>query len=160
MKKLTLILVTFLMAASYATAQEEDNNDAEDAVYTPEKRPEFPGGTDALFKFLSNNLKYPSDAKKEGIQGRVICQFVVNKDGSISDIQVLRSVYPSLDLEAVRVISIMPKWEPGVQNGEKKRCKFKLPIVFKLSTPKKDNTPTKRDIYGKPQVRDNMRRGI
>ena len=160
MKKLTLILATLLMTVSYATAQEEDNNDAEDAVYTPEKRPEFPGGTDALFKFLSSNLKYPDDAKKEGIQGRVICQFVVNKDGSISDIQVLRSVYPSLDREAVRVISIMPRWEPGVQNGEKKRCKFKLPITFKLSTPKKDNTPTKRDIYGKPQVRDNMRRGI
>ena len=159
MKKLTLILATLLMAAPYATAQEEDNNDAEDAVYTPEKRPEFPGGDQALFKFLSSNLKYPSDAKKEGIQGRVICQFTVNKDGSISDIQVLRSVYPSLDLEAVRVISIMPKWEPGVQNGEKKRCKFKLPITFKLSTPK-NNAPNNRDIYGKPQVRDNMRRGI
>ena len=159
MKKLALILVTLLMAAPYATAQEEDNNDAEDAVYTPEKRPEFPGGTEALFKFLSSNLKYPSDAKKEDIQGRVICQFTVNKDGSITDIQVLRSVYPSLDREAVRVISIMPRWEPGVQNGEKKRCKFKLPITFKLSTPK-NNTPTKRDIYGKPQVRDNMRRGI
>lgn len=160
MKKLTLILVTLLMAASYATAQEEDNNDAEDVVQTPEKRPEFPGGTDALFKFLSSNLKYPSDAKKEDIQGRVICQFVVDKDGSVTDIQVLRSVYPSLDREAVRVISIMPKWEPGVQHGKKVKCKFTLPIVFKLSTPKKDNTPTKRDIYGKPQVRDNMRRGI
>lgn len=160
MKKLALILVTLLMAAPYATAQEEDNNDAEDVVQTPEKRPEFPGGTDALFKFLSSNLKYPDDAKKEGVQGRVICQFTVNKDGSISDITVLRHVHPSLDLEAVRVISIMPRWEPGVQNGEKKRCKFKLPITFKLSTPKKDNTPTNRDIYGKPQVRDNMRRGI
>ncbi len=160
MKKLALILATLLMTAFYATAQEEDNNDAEDVVQTPEKRPEFPGGTDALFKFLSSNLKYPSDAKKEDIQGRVICQFVVNKDGSISDITVLRHVHPSLDLEAVRVISIMPRWEPGVQNGERKRCKFTLPIVFKLSTPKKDNTPNNRDIYGKPQVRDNMRRGI
>jgi protein TonB len=160
MKKLTLILVTLLMTVSYATAQEEDNNDAEDAVYTPEKRPEFPGGDQALFKFLSSNLKYPSDAKKEDIQGRVICQFVVDKDGSVTDIQVLRSVYPSLDREAVRVISIMPKWEPGEQRGKKVKCKFTMPIVFKLSTPKKDNTPTKRDIYGKPQVRDNMRRGI
>ena len=157
MKKLALILVTFLMTVSYATAQKEDNNDAEDAVYTPEKRPEFPGGVQALYKFLSSNLKYPSDA--EDIQGRVICQFTVNKDGSISDIKVLRSVYPSLDREVVRVISIMPRWEPGVQNGEKKRCKFKLPITFKLSTPK-NNTPNSRDIYGKPQVRDNMRRGI
>lgn len=158
MKKLALILATLLMTASNATAQEEDNNDAEDVVQTPEKRPEFPGGVQALYKFLCSNLKYPSDA--EDIQGRVICQFTVNKDGSISDIQVLRSVYPSLVREVVRVISIMPRWEPGVQNGEKKRCKFKLPITFKLSTPKKDNTPTKRDIYGKPQVRDNMRRGI
>lgn len=160
MKKLALILVTLLMTVSYATAQEEDNNDAEDVVQTPEKRPEFPGGVQALYKFLSSNLKYPSDAKKEGVQGRVICQFTVNKDGSVTDICVLRSVYPSLDREAVRVISIMPKWEPGEQRGKKVKCKFKLPITFKLSTPKKDDTPTKRDIYGKPQVRDNMRRGI
>ena len=159
MKKLALILATLLKTASNATAKEEDNNDAEDVVQTQENRPEFPVGVQALYKFLSSNLKYPSDAKKEEVQGRVICQFTVNKDGSISDIQVLRSVYPSLDREAVRVISIMPRWEPGVQNGEKKRCKFKLPITFKLST-QKNNTPNSRDIYGKPQVRDNMRRGI
>ncbi|MBR2178590.1 MAG: energy transducer TonB [Paludibacteraceae bacterium] len=158
MKKLALILATLLMTVSYATAQEEDNNDAEDAVYTPEKGPEFPGGTDALFKFLSSNLKYPSDAKKEGVQGRVICQFTVNKDGSISDIQVLRSVYPSLDREAVRVISIMPKWEPGEQRGKKVKCKFTMPIVFKLSTPNRKSQapkginyrPNHKDIYGKP----------
>jgi TonB family protein len=88
----------------------------------------------------------------------VICQFVVDKDGSVTDIQVLRSVYPSLDREAVRVISIMPKWEPGEQRGKKVKCKFTMPIVFKLSTtnrksqaPKGINyRPNHKDIYGKP----------
>lgn len=151
MKKLALILATLLMTASYATAQEEDNNYEESICIGTfiGKLPEFPGGIDSLAKFICSNLIYPEDAKKDSIQGRVICRFTIDTDGSISDIQVLRSVYPSLDREAVRVISIMPRWEPGVQNGEKKRCKFKLPITFKLSTPKKDNTPTKRDIYGK-----------
>ncbi|MBQ3895624.1 MAG: energy transducer TonB [Paludibacteraceae bacterium] len=138
MKKLTLILVTLLMTVSYATAQEEDNNDAEDAVYTPEKGPEFPGGDQALFKFLSSNLKYPSDAKKDSIQGRVICRFTIDTDGSITDIRVLRSVHPSLDAEAVRVLSAMPKWTPAETDGKKTKCKFVFPVVFKMDTDKQD----------------------
>ena len=98
-----------------------------------ESMPEFPGGQQALFKYLSDNIKYPVIAQENGIQGRVICQFTVNKDGSIVDIEVVRSGGdPSLDKEAVRVIKTMPKWKPGKQRGKPVRVKFTVPVSFKL----------------------------
>ena len=98
-----------------------------------EKMPEFPGGQQALFKYLSENVKYPVIAQENGIQGRVICQFVVNKDGSIVEVEVVRSGGdPSLDKEAVRVIKSMPKWKPGQQRGKPGRVKYTVPVNFKL----------------------------
>ena len=98
-----------------------------------EKMPEFPGGQQALFKYLSENVKYPVIAQENGIQGRVICQFVVNKDGSIVDVEVVRSGGdPSLDKEAVRVIKSMPKWKAGQQRGKPVRVKYTVPVNFKL----------------------------
>jgi len=108
--------------------EEEDN-----VVFViVENKPEFPGGDQALMKYIAENIKYPVIAQENGIQGRVICQFVVNKDGSIVDINVVRSVDPSLDKEAIRVIKSMPKWKPGKQRGKAVRVKFTLPIVFRL----------------------------
>ena len=140
MKKLALILVTLLMTVYYATAQEEDNNYEESICIGTfiGKSPEFPGGTDSLYKFLESNLTYPEDAKKDSIQGRVICRFTIDTDGSVTDIQVLRSVHPSLDAEAVRVLSAMPKWVPAETDGKKTRCKFVFPVVFKMDTDKQD----------------------
>jgi len=97
-----------------------------------ESMPSFPGGDAALFKYLGDNIKYPVIAQESGIQGRVICQFVVNRDGSIVDIEVVRSVDKSLDAEAVRVISKMPKWTPGKQRGKTVRVKYTLPVNFRL----------------------------
>ena len=98
-----------------------------------EKMPEFPGGQQALFKYLSENVKYPVIAQENGIQGRVICQFVVNKDGSIVEVEVVRSGGdPSLDKEAVRVIKSMPKWKPGQQRGKPVRVNYTVPVNFKL----------------------------
>ena len=98
-----------------------------------ESMPEFPGGQQALFKYLSENVKYPVIAQENGIQGRVICQFVVNKDGSIVDVEVVRSGGDaSLDKEAVRVIKTMPKWKPGKQRGKAVRVKYTVPVNFKL----------------------------
>lgn len=109
--------------------------DEEVAFVTVEEMPEFPGGQQALFKFLSENVKYPAEAYANGIQGRVICQFVVNKDGSIADVKVVRSGGdPSLDKEAVRVIQLMPKWKPGKQRGKYVRVKYTVPINFKIPT--------------------------
>ena len=98
-----------------------------------ESMPEFPGGQQALFKYLSEHIKYPVIAQENGIQGRVICQFVVNKDGSIVDVEVVRSGGdPSLDKEAIRVIKSMPKWKPGKQRGKPVRVKYTVPVSFKL----------------------------
>ncbi len=98
-----------------------------------ETMPEFPGGQQALFKYLNENVKYPVIAQENGIQGRVICQFVVNKDGAIVDVEVVRSGGdPSLDKEAVRVIKSMPKWNPGKQRGKAVRVKYTVPVNFRL----------------------------
>ena len=94
--------------------------------------PQFPGGPAALMEFLSKNVKYPQEAYKNGIQGRVIVTFVINKDGSISDAKVVKSVDPQLDEEALRVVHSMPNWIPGRQNGEPVNVKYTVPITFKL----------------------------
>lgn len=114
-----------------APIQEEDEQVVFQVV---EKMPSFPGGDVALFKFLGDNVKYPVIAQENGVQGRVICQFVVNKDGSIVDVEVVRSVDPSLDKEAIRVIKSMPKWSPGQQRGKPVRVKYTLPVNFKLQS--------------------------
>ena len=97
-----------------------------------EQMPSYPGGMGALMQYLGSHIKYPAVAEENGIQGRVICTFVVERDGSITDVKVARSVDPSLDKEAVRVVSSMPKWIPGKQNGSAVRVKYTLPVTFKL----------------------------
>ena len=97
-----------------------------------EQMPSFPGGEAALMQYLSKNIKYPPFAEENNIQGRVICTFVVERDGSVSDIRIARSVDPSLDKEAIRVVSGMPKWIPGRQNGQSVRVKYTLPVTFRL----------------------------
>lgn len=97
-----------------------------------EVAPLFPGGESALRSWLASNTKYPPIAEDNGIQGRVIVQFVVERDGSVSNVQVVRGVDPSLDKEAARVVKSMPKWTPGKQNGQAVRVKYNVPVVFKL----------------------------
>ena len=97
-----------------------------------EQMPQYKGGDQALMDYLNKSIKYPVIAEENGIQGRVVCTFVVERDGSISDVKVVRSVDPSLDKEAVRVLKAMPKWIPGKQNGSAVRVKFTLPVTFKL----------------------------
>lgn len=97
-----------------------------------EEMPHFPGGPAALQAFLSSNTKYPVVAQENGVQGRVIVSFVVERDGSITDVRVVRSVDPSLDREASRVVRSMPRWSPGKQNGSAVRVKYTVPVVFRL----------------------------
>ena len=101
-----------------------------------EVMPEFPGGMNALMKYLSQNIKYPAEAHAKDIQGRVIVSFVVRKDGSIDGAKVVRSVDPYLDAEAMRVVAAMPKWEPGKQRGEAVNVRFTVPVMFRLTGPK------------------------
>ncbi len=107
----------------------EEENKVFDVV---EQMPSYPGGPSALMQYLSKNIKYPVIAEENGIQGRVICTFVVERDGSVTDVRVAKSVDPSLDKEAVRVVSSMPKWIPGKQNGSAVRVKYTLPVTFRL----------------------------
>jgi len=104
----------------------------EEIFVVVEEQPEFPGGQAAMMKFLSDNIRYPVIAQENGIQGRVICNFVVERDGSITDVQVVRGQDPSLDREAIRVIQQMPRWKPGKQRGSAVRVRFTLPVVFRL----------------------------
>jgi len=101
-------------------------------VWRVEKMAEFVGGSEEMFKFLRENIKYPEDAVSNGVQGRVNVKFVVEKDGSISGIEVVRSVHPSLDAEAVRVVKLMPKWKPAENRGKPVRTKYMLPIFFRI----------------------------
>ena len=97
-----------------------------------EQMPSFPGGQSALMQYLANNIKYPVVAQENGVQGRVVVSFVVERDGSITDVQVVRSVDPSLDREAQRVVKSMPRWIPGKQNGQAVRVKYNVPVSFRL----------------------------
>ena len=97
-----------------------------------EDSPVFPGGTDSLRAYISNNMVYPEQARKEGIQGRVLVQFIVEKDGSVSSPSILKEVHPYLDAEALRIVSGMPKWSPARQRGKPVRVKFTVPVDFKL----------------------------
>jgi TonB family protein len=100
-----------------------------------EEMPKFPGGLQEAMVFIGKNIKYPVAAQKARIEGRVIVQFVVGKDGSVSDIHTVRGVSPELDAEAIRVVSMMPKWIPGKQRGKAVAVKYTMPIMFRLKTP-------------------------
>ena len=112
----------------------KEEEEPEDVIfYVVESMPEFPGGNAAMYKYIGENLTYPVIAQENGIQGKVICQFTINKDGSLVDIEVVRSAGDaSLDKEAMRVIKSMPKWKPGKQRNPPVRVKFTLPVTFKL----------------------------
>ncbi len=111
-----------------------DNNDPKKVYTKTEKMPKFPGGDEALMKFLNDNINYPTEAMKNGIQGRVIVQFVVTKDGSIGEVKIIRSIDYLLDKEAIRLVKLLPKFEPGAINGEPVNVWYTLPISFHLHT--------------------------
>ena len=122
-------------AVGYAPAPKTNNPSAEqDEIFqVVEEQPMFPGGMQELMKFLQTNIRYPKEAQTRGLQGRVVVQFVVNKDGSICDEHIVKSVDPQLDAEALRIVRSMPTWTPGKQRGEPVRVRFTLPIAFRLS---------------------------
>ena len=111
---------------------EEEEVEEQQIFQVVEEMPEFPGGMAECMKFLSKNIKYPTISQENGVQGRVIVQFVVNRDGSIVDPVVVRGVDPYLDKEALRVIASMPKWKPGKQRGKEVRVKYTVPVTFRL----------------------------
>ena len=113
--------------------EEEDEPEEQEIFQVVEQMPEYPdGGMAGLMKYLSGAIRYPAIAAENGVQGRVTVQFVVNRDGSIVDAQVLRGVDPYLDKEALRVINGMPKWKPGMQRGKPVRVRYTVPVNFRL----------------------------
>lgn len=111
---------------------EEEEVEEQQIFQVVEEMPEFPGGMGECMKWLGKNMKYPTISQENGVQGRVIVQFVVNRDGSIVDATVARGVDPYLDKEALRVVGLMPKWKPGKQRGKAVRVKYTLPVMFRL----------------------------
>ena len=128
--------------------------DDDDKVYQVcEKAPEFPGGMDAMMKYLYENIKYPAEAEAAGKDGRATVQFIVKKDGSIGNVEIIRSSGDnSLDTEAIRVIASMPKWNPGTQGGKPVNVKFTLPVVFKVQKPVKKQSDTLTELDDKGSV--------
>ncbi|MBQ8674357.1 MAG: energy transducer TonB [Bacteroides sp.] len=118
----------------YVPQEVEEEEPEEQTIFEiVEHMPEFPdGGLAGLMQYLNKNIKYPTIAQENGTQGRVVCQFVVNKDGSIVDVKVIRGVDPYLDKEATRVLGAMPKWKPGMQRGKPVRVKYTVPVMFRL----------------------------
>lgn len=132
MKKLILMSVMIACCFLTANAQKTVVSQNNQKVYEhPEVMPEYPGGMSAMVEFLSKNVKYPKDAAKQKVEGRVLVWFVVETDGSLTDVKVAKKVFPSLDAEAVRMVKTMPKWTPGKHNDQPVRVRFALPIVFK-----------------------------
>jgi len=134
MKQIFVILFSmFLFAGVSGNAQTKDTVTNEEKIFNiVEVKPEFPGGQDSLDNFLRDNLKYPREAIEVGLEGTVFVRFVVEKDGSITNVEVRRSVHRLLDEEAVRVTKLMPIWKPGTQIGKPVRVSFTLPINFQL----------------------------
>ena len=133
MKKLILMLLMAECCLISAHAQKTVVSQANQKVFdTVEQMPEYPGGMQAMIEFLQTNMKYPEDAEKQKVEGRVMVQFVVETDGSISDVHVAKQVFPSLDAEAIRVVQAMPRWTPGKDKGKVVRVKYNLPIVFRM----------------------------
>ena len=136
---IVLLVIVFAPARANAqdkkekTTQTQKDTTTDDKVYEVcEQMPTYKGGDVALLKYLTDSVKYPELAKKHGVQGRVIIGFIVEKDGSLTDVKVLRAVDRALDAEALRVVKGMPKWIPGSQNGQHVRVKYNVPVPFRL----------------------------
>ena len=138
--KYIVILVLFGSLTSYGQetvplpkTSEQPVEIVEDEIFQiVETQPEFPGGSNKLMQFISYNFRYPEIDTKNGIQGRVYVSFVVEKDGTVSTVEILKSVSKTIDAEAIRVVKLMPNWTPGTQNGNPVRVSFHLPIIAKL----------------------------
>ena len=133
MKKFFLMSLMAVCCLVTASAQKTVVSQKNQKVYdVAEQMPEYPGGMPAMFEFLMKNLQYPKDAEKQKVEGRVMVMFVVETDGSISDVKVAKKTFPSLDAEAVRVVQSMPKWTPGRDKGKVVRVQYTLPVSFRL----------------------------
>lgn len=134
MKKIINLSLLFFLFVFISNAQDIRQKEPIDPLLAkgPDTLPEFPGGVVALEKYLEDNLKYPQNAKKSGIEGTLYVMFVVDKEGKITNPKVFRGLSEQLDAEAIRVITAMPQWKPGTKNGENVNVEYTIPVSFKL----------------------------
>ena len=133
MKKLIFMSMMMFFSLATVNAQKTVVSQKNQKVFeVVEQMPEYPGGAMAMMEFLQDNMKYPADAEKQKVQGKVMVSFIVETDGSITDVKVMKNVFPSLDAEAIRVVKAMPRWTPGKQKGKVVRVHFSLPIAYRL----------------------------
>ena len=133
--KHVIFFAQFLFITASLLGQERSDSTTQERVVIPENRPEFPGGQTKLFEFIANNIKYPAEARRSVIEGKVLVRFIVEIDGTINlkSIEIVQSAQQSLDTEVIRLIGLMPKWIPGNRNGRNVRAKAQFPVTFKLS---------------------------
>ena len=135
-KAMMIVGISLLLTLSSCEKDDDDIDDPEPVTEivdeTVDQMASYPGGTPALMDFLNENIKYPEQAEREGIEGRVVAGFIVERDGSVSNIEILKSVHPLLDAEVVRVMSLMPNWIPGKQHGMPIRTRYSMPVTFRL----------------------------
>ena len=130
---MTTLSVLAILFTINTTAMAQNKKTSNDKVFEKvEDMPEFPGGEQAMMEFVAKNVQYPKEAMEKGISGRVLVGFIVEKDGSICETEVVKGIGGGCDEEAVRVVKAMPKWKPGKQDGKPVRVSFQLPIIFKL----------------------------
>ena len=135
MKQFFSAFTVFLLFSGAVLAQKDSLTTGKDSVILRvEQMPEFPGGQEALYKFISDNILYPKDARENDIKGKVVVQFIVEKDGSVQNVEVVSGVHPLLDEEALRIVKLLPSFKPGMVNGEPVRVRMKLPITFNLES--------------------------
>lgn len=138
-----MVIGVLLFTGKTLTAQDDDaverNNNEDDTVHlAPEEEPKFPGGEKGLIRYIQNEVSYPDEAKKEGAEGTVVVNFVVDQEGKIEETEIAKSVSDLLDQEALRVVRNMPEWQPGRQRGDKVQVRMNLPIRFALQDDDKD----------------------
>ena len=139
LKLFGLFIALFMCLFSFAQQKPVEKVDSDGVYLIPDQMPEFPGGMQAMMTFLSANIKYPVEAQKKNLSGRVIVQFVIEEDGALGQVKVIRKVDPLLDEEALRVVKSMPKWTPGMEDGKVVKVRFTVPIMFnppRVETPK------------------------
>lgn len=149
MKRLLMISCLFALSWTLAAAQENDSIKTKDTricFIDYEQQPSFPGGRQALLDYLKENIHWPLGHEEDCIQGRVFVSFVVEKDGSITEAKVVRSLAPAFDAEALRVVASMPKWMPGRRNGKVVRMKYYIPITFKVDAEKEDTPSSSQPV--------------
>jgi TonB family protein len=145
-----LFLIILLISLHFLLSAQDTNSAYHSAqlYQVVEQMPQYPGGNDSMTDFIKNNLKYPDSIEAQHIGGRVVLGFIVNEDGNISDIAVRKSINPTLDTEAIRVVKLFPKFKPGKQQGRTVSVMFVLPIIFgRVNAPRKHGSLTYRDKY-------------